>query len=781
MARLPSEIRKIAPAFLLALAVTAPFAKVLGSGRTLYGSDFLAYFYPIKRFIFDHFQATGSIPLWNPYLFSGTPIIANIQASMFYPLGFLYYLIPADKAYLYSTILHSILAAVFMYAFVRSLRTSRSGAFLSGFIFASNGYFMAHIYAGHLSFVQNYIWIPLILFFAIKMEIGKLKYVVAGGLVLGVQILGGFPQIAFYTLLAVSLLSLYCGWRESSQRGFHFLGKIAAATLILFAVGFSTAAIQIVPTYEFSRLSTRAGGVDYEFATMDSFPPMNLLTFLFPLVFGSPVEGTYWVSNRPWEFWEYCGYTGIATLTIILIASRKLARNRTGCFFMLLTAAALFLAVGKHNPIYPFIYRLPGFNSFRIPAQILFLYVVSISVLAGMAMDRLNDPGLLSKTAGRVLLELLWLCLPLVLGVYLFPEHIQGLIETHIQRPFVPGAALTHIISIISGSVFSSYCVLFAFSLTWFLKLKGSFPWGIIRGIWIGLVMVDLSAFVSPMVRGVDIRGLLRQGEGLPHVVKDPNSGRTLINGRCFIENAGLWYGFHDVHGYDPLILRRYMEYINQSQGLPPDNKVVNLHYVRDVNNPMIRMLSLRYVIDCDAGAVRTLEDWVPRCRVVHQAEAMKPEAILEALGNRERIDPLKTVLLENQTALATVSGSEGNAPDTGSCRVTRYENDRISLLCETRSPGYLILSEIHYPGWRAYVNGKERPLFTGNYLFRTLFLESGNHEVTLEFRPTSFRVGAAVSLGSLLVAVACLVRCSRRQERLHPGIDHLSRANGHE
>ena len=54
---------------------------------------------------------------------------------MFYPLGFLYYMLPTDVAYLYSTIFHCILGTVFMYMFMRALSVSKSGAFLSGFIF----------------------------------------------------------------------------------------------------------------------------------------------------------------------------------------------------------------------------------------------------------------------------------------------------------------------------------------------------------------------------------------------------------------------------------------------------------------------------------------------------------------------------------------------------------------------------------------------------------------------------------------------------------------------
>src|SRR4030042_482761 len=188
------------------------FHDVLFTGRSLYGSDFVLQFYPWKKFVFDHLQSQGSLPFWNPYLFSGSPLIPNIQVSLFYPLGFLYYLMPPDIAYGYSTVLHFVLGSCFMYLFMRSLDVHPMGCLFSAIVFMLNGYFMAHLFAGHLSFVQNYIWIPLIFFFLNRfVERASLRDALAAGFSLGFQILGGFPQIAFYTILASSLFVLLWG------------------------------------------------------------------------------------------------------------------------------------------------------------------------------------------------------------------------------------------------------------------------------------------------------------------------------------------------------------------------------------------------------------------------------------------------------------------------------------------------------------------------------------------------------------------------------------------
>ena len=154
---------------LLLLCVILSFIKIPYSGKSLFGSDFLYYFYPIKRFI-RGCLSERIFPFWNPYLFSGSPFIANIQASMFYPLGFLYYLISQDSAYLYTTILHFALGSLFMYAFMRDISISQAGSLVASFVFSFNGFLLGHLYAGHLSFIQNYIWIPLVFLFLLRIN-----------------------------------------------------------------------------------------------------------------------------------------------------------------------------------------------------------------------------------------------------------------------------------------------------------------------------------------------------------------------------------------------------------------------------------------------------------------------------------------------------------------------------------------------------------------------------------------------------------------------------------
>ena len=764
MPGIKQKVGNFLPIIFLVLTTVVFFAKVICSGETLYGSDFLHYFYPIKRFVYDYVSTNGSFPLWNPYLFSGTPFIANIQASMFYPLGLLYYLIPTETAYLYSTVLHCIVGTVFMYMFMRSLSVSKSGAILSGFIFIFNGYFMAHLYAGHLSFIQTYVWIPLIFLFLVRFtQSGCFRYVITAGLILGIQILGGFPQLVFYTILAAILFFFYSCCSRIKIDGAQYLAKMAVAAGMFVLIGFSIAAIQLLPTYEFTQLSTRAEGVGYQFATMDSLPPRNLLTFFFPLLFGSPADGTFWISGATWEFWEYCGYVGIGALAITAITVRKVVSDHLGRFFIILIVIALFLALGKYNPFYPAIYHLPGFNNFRIPAQIIFLYVFSIAVLTGKGLDFIKGSKALSIRMKQIVLFVLILFLPLTIWSYGFTDNFSNFLSQHIQFAGMTIEQIYRIASVISHAIFVSYVILFAVAVSFYFYDKKSLPYSMLATALIFISIVDLSTFSSPMIQSTDIKPLLNKGKSLHSITQSPTISRTAINGRCFIENAGLWYGFQDIQGYDPLILKRYMEYIDRSQGLPPDNKVVNLHYVVDVNNNLIRLLNLKYVVDCKERRIGKVDPIIPRCYIVHDMEIKGKNEMLDFMME-DQFDPLRVVVFEKGNAPATSFPKEPIPGSNEKCWITAYSNNEIRLVADMKAPGFLMMSEINYPGWQVFVDGAKKTIHTGNYLFRVVPLNTGRHNIRFVFSPLSFKIGVTISLISLVGVMAFLLLIRRKR-----------------
>ena len=744
--------------FLLWLAGLFLFGKTIGTGAALYGSDFVLQFCAWKGFAYDHLWSHGSLPFWNPYLFSGSPFITNIQASMFYPFGFFYYLLPPEQAYGYSTMMHCMLGSVLMYLFMRGISISPGGSFFSAIVFAYNGYFLGHLYAGHLTFVQAYVWIPLV-FYLLRRFVLTLawRYALAGGLVLGNQMLGGFPQISFYTLLSCLLLLCFYGARFLKERAFASAAKAGIGFALAVATGFTLAAVQILPTLEFTSLSTRAGGVSYAMATYDSLHPKDLMTFLLPDLYGSPVDSTYWVSVESWHFWEACGYVGIIPLFLVFMRPRHGEMRSIRFFFILLVAVALFLALGKHNPIYPLVYRLPGFHSFRIPAQILFLYVFGMAALAGMGLHHLGEEGARFNRGAPVFFVAIGalLCL-FALALHLYPFHFFFQLFRAFSEGSVAHADLSALSHRVNLSVDKGVLLFFASSLLFLLaKRRPGSPRAYVIPLVACVLMADLFLFGSQFVKTFEFRTPPEKVMALQQFPKSSVQGRVVTTGEPFRANDGLMYGFPSVLGYDPLILKRYVQYVFSSQGYVPHDHVVNIESLAD---PESKLLKLLYVKKAFVnGEVQELNNPIPYAVFVGKSVLKNEEEVLSFMKS-ENFDLHQVVVLESQREKGEPF-SHPEKPLSGSCEVLQYSFETITLKASVNQPAYLVLSEIYYPGWHATVDGEKAEVLQGNYLFRVIPLAQGEHEVCLRFVSWPFRIGGVISIVTLVGALWLLQR----------------------
>jgi hypothetical protein len=749
--------------FSLIASVLIFFPGGIYSGKALFGSDFVLYFYPLKRFIYDYVLTHWSVPLWNVHQFSGTPLVGNIQAAMFYPLGFLFYLIPTEPAYECTIILHCALGAIFMYAFARSVAVNRAGAFLASVIFSYNGFFMGHVYAGHLTFVQSYIWIPMI-FLCLHKFVNTLhvKHAILAGMFLGIQILAGFPQMAFYSVLAIILfITLQIAARLKHGK-MDSVCRLACGMVLIVLSGLSLAAIQILPTYEFMQLSSRSSGVSYEFATIDSFDPLNFVTFLIPNFFGNPVDSTYWKSTEVWQFWELGAYAGIGPLLLLGCVGKGAKTRHIRRFFILALLLSLFLSLGQYNPVYRLIYHLPGFHHFRIPAQILYLYIFSLSILAGMGLDNVSELESYSSSY-KMILGVGVLSFAALIAMVLFgPSLFFSYVFKMIGRPEFSPDLMTRLHAIVKVSLFTGagFFVLAAGLIHLVYKHRSRHPWAI--AILLAVMTFDLWAFSNSLIKTTEWSPDQKKMDLISVLNGDPQIHRVVAMSDNRVPNDGLLYRYQDIQGYDPLILKRYLSYINRSQNTPQCSEAVNVEHVRDLDNHLIRMLNVKYAISNHTGLLKT-GDPLPRAYIVHKAITLSSTKLLDFMMSDD-FDPRQMVVFEDLQQKEAFSLSPRAAPGMGGnskpecsmsdatehCEIRAYGNEEIDLSVTMNDEGYLVLSEINYPGWVAYVNGQKKQVLTGNYLFRALPLPKGHHDIVIRFEPRSFRVGIIISAVTL-------------------------------
>ena len=107
--------------------------------------------------------------------------------------------------------------------------------------------------------------------------------------------------------------------------------------------------------------------------------------------------------------------------------------------------------------------------------------------------------------------------------------------------------------------------------------------------------------------------------------------------------------------------------------------------------------------------------------------------------------EPLQTALVEAPTGI-----NSGTGATPGSAEVTRHEPNRVEVKTVSTVPAILVLSENHYPGWRAYIDGGAVDILRVDYNLRGVKLPAGSHLVKFVYQPKSVLIGLIVSLLTL-------------------------------
>jgi hypothetical protein len=172
-------------------------------------------------------------------------------------------------------------------------------------------------------------------------------------------------------------------------------------------------------------------------------------------------------------------------------------------------------------------------------------------------------------------------------------------------------------------------------------------------------------------------------------------------------------------------------------------------------------------------------EDTKPRAYVVFSARTRPDRRAVRGSLRDADFDPRREVLLEEPSPLPPTSGSIPEASPRAA-RTVSYENSEVVVATSTDRRGLLVLSDSHYPGWEAEVDGRRTDIYRANGLFRAVAIPPGRHTVRFSYRPASVYVGAGVSLaGAGLIAGFGLLGRRRRYPAFRPDRDSASGAFG--
>lgn len=374
---------------LLAAVVTALFADVLFLGQRFFIRDLTRYYYPTKQIVREVILG-GEFPYWNRAYLGGQPMAANPEYEVFYPPQLLVLLPDYDLGYRLHILFHLYLAAIGMYAFLRSLALRRESAVFGGILFGVGGVMVSMVNLLPILFVVA--WCPLVFLFARRfLHEPNVRDFSAAALLMGIQGLAGEPTSLVQTWLLVGTYGLYRGWHGGGRRLVGMLRGGMAATAMIVAGGLAGAA-QLLPAAEHVQDSVRSRPFEFSLVTAWSMPWARPLELIYPNLFGHIYEkGTwYWASGlypntgSPFTFSIYAGILATA-----LLAGAVAVRPRGSLYVLLLCGFSMLLALGGNTPLFRFLYDHGLASSVRYPEKWAFIALFCLMVLAAMMFERL--------------------------------------------------------------------------------------------------------------------------------------------------------------------------------------------------------------------------------------------------------------------------------------------------------------------------------------------------------------------------------------------------------
>jgi hypothetical protein len=572
------------------------------------------------------------------------------------------------------------------------------------------------------------------------------RAVILCGAVFGLQLLAGHAQFSWYSLLLAIAWTCTRGFARGGWRG---AGRSLVMITLAALLGFGLAAAQLLPTAEYLQQSSRGSGLDPEYALTYSLWPWRILGWLLPGLFGSPATGDYWGYGTYWEDALYIGVLPflLAFVGLIRAALRRGPEPTLARALGVVFVVAHLFALGKNTPLYPVLFRaVPTFDLFQAPARWGLLAVFAASVLAALAAEGwrpLRGAGLYWTrlgTAGSAAFAIsAWIAGPRLVGV---------------EPTFIRAFALAGSLAAVAGA------------LTLLRRAAPGWRWSFAAA---GFLVVDLTIAgygLNPSAPrglfegetalageiGADHRTLMPAD--LEYELKfwrffrfdayDSDSDWPLVR-EAGLPNTLLLDGISSADNFDPLLPARYVDFREAIESLPPPQQETLLGLM-DVG--------WRAVPDASrAAGVRYLPVPSPsRVRIVPTGRWAENREQALQLVLEDGFDPNQEVVLEGT---APAGFAQPGTAGTASIAIRERSPNRVIVTAETDGGGWLVLSDLYYPGWGATIDAAPSTIYPADAAFRAVWVPAGSHEVVFEYTPVSVVLGALLSLVSLTFVVS--------------------------
>ncbi len=682
-----------------------------------------------------------SIPLWNPYSFTGTPHLANYQSAVFSITNLFFFILSFNNAWGLAVLIQPLLAGIFMYLFTRSLKLSNTASLVASISFMFSGFITTWMSWTTLSLAISFL--PFALFSIEKyFELKKNIYLLILFISIPLSFFSGHFQISIYFLIFITLFLIFKLLETKNKNAF-------INSSVFLILGLLSTSIQILPSIELYQNAPRS----MIFQKINAIPFYHLATIISPDFYGNPVTR----NNSLGHYIEWNMFTGVITFYISLYAF--FIKSKQVIFFILMALLSLLLSLD--TPI------LDAFVNLKIPvlstsslSRILCLFSFSISILAAYGVGKIKkdmDNRVLKNifiwsAIILILVLILWIY---VLGNFINPDFIL-IAKRNLILPTLLSLGL--IMSVLIGlkKQLLKISLLIILILVIFDMLRFATKWQPFES-------KELAYVETPIVK---------------ELKKLDKNYRIFTP---FGEEGSVYFKLQSTEGYDPLYIKRYGEFAKSlSDGklqeadrlgayLPEEGKyfpkiidALGIRYVLQKNSDIGKSWAFQFnkypaskfnliYEDNDFQILENMQAF-PKAYLAGNYEIeSNSQKILNKIYD-ENFDFNKSVILEIDPKIKV---GERNL---GKVQITEYSTSKILLNANSNVNSILVISDNYYPGWTAKINGNDVEIIRANYTFRAIAIPAGKNNIEIIYSPLSFKVGALISFTSIFAAILILI-----------------------
>jgi len=711
--------------------------------------DVIRQMYPWVTFTVSSLKQL-QLPLWNPYNFSGSPLFANSQSSVLYPLRLFYLFLPQVLAWTMLVFLEPFLISIFTYLYARKIGIGIWGGILAALSFAYSLFISVFLEYNTIDHVV--LFLPCLLFFT-ELILDNITFLrlFLFSIAIACAALAGHIQIFGFIIV---VLALYISFRLSTVRKKISKKKLSFLFFLLFLLGCGISAAQLLPTIELITYAARVPQ-NYGFLLQNLLiQPQQVLLFLSPDIFGNPASGNYLLSN---SYPTIALYVGLIPF-LFAIGSMWLFKENIFVKFYTIGSFILFLFLFR-SPITQVFYtmQIPLFST-GSPSNAIFLLSFMLSILGGYGFSL----WLKNKTKLYLIISCLTFC-SFIVGI--------GLLKIfHI--PFViKNVYYTLGIFLMSG--------LLLFGAWFFPKRKLFFGFCLVI-----VVIGDLFYFFQKFNPFVPTQAVFPQTSIVTFLQSQKSEQRFWSYGSAAIEpNFATAYALFDANGYDPLYPKWYGTFLQATnngklitdftdatrsdatitQGFGSTSMLNNFYRQKILN-----LLGISFIVSRLENGDQTVifpstafqlmyqeGNWrvyknlsaLPRTFLVYKTNTYTNEHDFEQKFFSNDFNPKNTILLPTPITPLTTG--------TGSATILSYKPNTVSIKTVSSTKAILFLSDTYYPGWHVSVDGNPSVILKADYAFRAALVPQGVHTIIFSYEPASFSVGLVLtilSIGSLLI-----------------------------